>query len=296
MQTVNRILCAIDLSMSSEDLLFRLLFRGVALCSRFNAFLSIFYAIPLHSDLVARQIEFERGDEKTEKIEAARKKIKKLMQRFDTEWDLFVVYGDPVIETAKAAKMTKADIVIAESHGLSGFRQLFTGSIILRMPQSLSQPFLVMPPCKIAPEADLTKLEFKNIVLACSLLDTDIYLKKYALAFSEKFNSKLCLVHVMESPLKESLMEMASAPYEEVQRRVEEKLTLQLENLMQTKTHLLRGVPGEELLLYARAHNTDLIIVGIDKRPGRIIATTAKTLLRYLPCAVLTVPMHTGDT
>jgi nucleotide-binding universal stress UspA family protein len=104
----------------------------------------------------------------------------------------------------------------------------------------------------------------------------------------------------MESPLKETVVEMASAPYQEVQRRLEEKLSLQLKNLirtsnlMQTKTHLLRGVPGEELVLYARAHNTDLIIVGIDKRPGRIIASTAITLLRHLPCAVLTVPMHTG--
>jgi nucleotide-binding universal stress UspA family protein len=296
MQTVNRILCVIDLSMSSDDLLFRLLCRGVALCSRFNAFFSVFHAIPPSSALVARQIEFERSGEKTEKIETARKKIKKLMQRFDIEWDLFVAYGDPVIETAKAAKMTKADIVIAESHGLSGFRQLFTGSITLRMAQSVSRPFLVMPACKIAPEADVAKLEFKNIVLACSLLDTDIYLKKYALAFSEKFNSKLCLVHVMESPLKEAVMEMASAPYQEVQRCLEEKLSLQLKNsmqtksLIQTKTHLLRGVPGEELLLYAKAHNTDLIIAGIDKRPGRIIATTATALLRYLPCAVLTVP------
>ena len=308
MQTVNRILCAIDLSMFTEDLLFRLLCRGVALCSRFNAFFWVFHAIPPPSGFVVRQIEFERGGEKTEKIEAARKKIKKLMQRFDIEWDLFVAYGDPVIETAKAAKRTKADIVIAASHGLSGFRRLLSGSIILRMAQSVSVPFLVMPPCKSVHGADLTKLEFKNIVLACSLLDTDIYLKKYALAFSEKFNSKLCLIHVMESPLKETVMEMASAPYQEVQRRVEEKLSLQLQNLIQTKnlmqtknliqtkTHLLRGVSGEELLLYAKAHKTDLIIVGIDKRPSRIIASTAKALLRYLPCAVLTVPIHTGDT
>ncbi len=200
-------------------------------------------------------------------------------------------YGDPVLEVAKAAKKTKTDIVIAASLGLSGFQQFFIGSVIGSMAQTVLQPLLVIPPGKTVSDTTCPKLEFANIIIACSLTKSDFYLKKYALAFSEKFNSKICLVHVMESPVNEKVMASTSGHYAEAQRLLEEKLPLRLKNLMPCKTYILHGVPGEELALHAKRHGIDLIIAGIDDRPGRIITTTTAALLRHLPCAVLTVPI-----
>jgi len=287
MQKIKKILCATDLSKFSDNLFF----WGVELSLRFNASLSVCHVIPPPLDSVTRQVEFERGGEKNERVEKASEKIKKIMDHSAVAWDLAVTYGDPVRETARVAKKMQADIVIAASHGLSGFQQFFIGSIIGQMAQTMVHPFLVIPPGKAASDTNRPKLEFKNIILACSLSESDHYLKKYALAFSEKFNSEICLVHAMESPLKQDVVESTCAPYEDVQKRLEEKLSLRLKQLMHTQTHILHGVPGEELVLYAKRHNIDLIIAGIDDRPGRIIATTTAALLRYLPCAVLTVPV-----
>jgi nucleotide-binding universal stress UspA family protein len=130
--------------------------------------------------------------------------------------------------------------------------------------------------------------------MACSLTPADIFLKPFAMTFSEKFNSPLGLVHVMESPVNAAIVSGTSAPYDEVQQRLEERLTQKLKLLMPGKTHVLRGVPGEELMQYAREHAADLIIAGIDDRPGRIITTTTAALLRHLPCPVLTVPVKTN--
>ncbi|MBW2653447.1 MAG: universal stress protein [Deltaproteobacteria bacterium] len=290
MQKIKKVLCTIDLSKVSD----RLLPWGVELCLQFDASFSIFHAIPPPRGSVSRQIEFERGGEKKEKIETAREKIKKYMERFDIKWDLVITYGDPVLEVAKVAKKIKPDIIIAASHGLSEFQQFFIGSIVGRMAQTFSQPFLVIPPGKIGFDTNGPKVQFTNIIIACSLSKSDSYLKKYALAFFEKFNSRICLVHVMESPVNEEVVEITSAPYDEAQRRLEEKLSLRLRNLMSTETHILRGIPGEELALYAKSHEIDLIIAGVDDRPGRIITTTTAALLRRLPCAVLTVPIKSN--
>lgn len=290
MQKIKKILCTADLSKIS----LHLLSWGAELSLRLDASFSVFHAIAPPRDSVSRQIEFERGGEKNEKIQEAHEKINKLMAGFNIKWDLVIGYGDPVLEVAKVAKKMKPDIIIAESHGLSGFQQFLIGSVIGRMAQTFSQPFLVIPPGKIVSETNHPKLKLTNIMIACSLLESDFHLKKYALAFLEKFNSKICLVHVMESPVNEDVVEITSAPYEEAQRLSEEKLSVRLKNFMPAKTHILQGIPGEELALYAKSHKIDLIIAGGDDHPGRIITTTTAALLRDLPCAVLMVPMKSN--
>ena len=286
MQKIKKILCATDLSDVSDHLLS----WGVELCLRFDASFFVFHAVPPPRGSVARQIEFERGGEKKEKIEKAHAKIEKFMEHFDIKWDLTIAYGDPVLEVAKAAKRIKTDIVIAASLGLSGFQQFLIGSVVGSMAKTIMQPLLVFPPPGKNHTAG-SKLELANIIIACSLTASDVYLKKYALAFSEKFNSKICLVHVMESPINDKIAQIPSGHYNDTQRLLEEKMSLRLGNLMPAKTHIMHGVPGEELALYVKSHKIDLIIAGVDDHPGRLITTTTAALLRHLPCAVLTVPI-----
>ena len=264
---------------------------GVELCLRFDACFLVFHAIPPPHGSVARQIEFARGGEKKEKVQKARGKIKALMEKFDVTWDAVITYGDPVIEVATVAKKTNTDMVIAASLGLSNLQQFFMGSVIRCMAQKLMHPLLVIPPGKPTADKTCLKLELTHIVIACSLKASDACLKRYALAIAEKFNSTLCLVHVMESPMNESVMVSTSGHYNETQRLLEKKISLRLKRLLSVKTQLLHGVPGEELAVYANRHGINLIIAGGNDQPGRIITTTTATLLRHLPCAVLTVPV-----
>jgi len=286
MQKIKKILCATDLSDASNHLLS----WGVELCLRFDASFSVFHAVPPPRGSVAMQIEFERGGEKEEMIAKAHTKIEKLMERFDIKWDFIIAYGDPVLEAATAAKKIKTDMVIAKSLGLSRLQQLFIGSVVGSMAQTIYRPLLVIPPDK-SPSSGLT-LKITNIIIACSLTKSDVYLKKYALAFSETFNAEICLVHVMESPVADNVSQIPSGHYDEAQRRLEENVSLRLGNLMPARTHILHGVPGEELALYAKRHKIDLIIAGVDDHPGRLITSTTAALLRHLPCALLTVPIR----
>jgi len=288
MHPIKKILCATDLSKDSGHLLS----FGSELCIRFNASLLVFHAVPPPHGSVARKIEFERGGEKQKQMKIAHDKIKEQMATCTIKWESAITYGDPVLETAKKAKKAKADMVMAASLGLSEFQQFFIGSVVGDMAQTVMCPFLVIPQEKTVPGARHPKLEFTHIIVACSLTPSDSHLKKHALAFLKHFDSKIHLVHVMESPLNKNVVTSTSAPYEEVQRRLEETLALQLKKMMPGKTKILHGVPREELALYAKSHGIDLIIAGIDDHPGRIIPATTATLLRHLPCALLTIPIN----
>ena len=300
MQTIKKILCATDLSDASGHVLS----LSAGLCLRFDASITIYHAILPPRDSVARQIEFERGGEKEEKVRHAHEEIKELMARFDVKWDSVVTYGDPVLEVARVEKIMEIDLVIAASYGLSGLQRFLIGSIIERMAQTISKPLLVIPSGKtgsnsidsdpIGSDPIALGLPISNIMVACSLSASDADLKGYALAFSEKFNTTICLAHVMESPVNEEIVEITSVPYEQAQKILEEKLSLRLKTLIDTKTHIMHGIPGEELVLYVKKHGIDMIITGVEDRPGRIMTTTTAALLRHAPCAVLTVPIRSG--
>jgi nucleotide-binding universal stress UspA family protein len=290
MQPINKILCITDLSNCSDEVLS----IGVKLCLCFDACLLIFHTIVPPRGFVDRQIEFERGGERKKMIQLALKKIKKQMDPFDVKWESVVTYGDPVLELSNMAKKTKPDIILGASHGLSFFQQFFLGSVIGSMAKDTRHPFLVIPPAKHFSGRSGTKSEFANIIIACSLTKTDTYLKEYAITFSEKFHSNIFLVHVMESPLSEELMDNTCAPYDKAQKKLEETLCSKLNQEMAAPPHILHGVPGEKLALFAKTHKIDLIIAGIATHPGGIITTTTQALLGQLPCAVLAVPLERG--
>ena len=290
MQMINKILCTTDLSKFSNDVLP----LGVELCMGFDAHLVIFHAIVPPRGFVDRKIEFERGGEKKEQFQLAREKIKRCMDPFDVKWESVVTYGDPVLELSRVTQKTKPDIIMAASHGLSIFQQFFMGSVLGSMARNTRHPFLVIPPATSFSKKKAPQSEFANIIIACSLTKSDTRLKAFAVTFAEKFHSKINMVHVMESPLNEQVMDSTCAPYEEVQKKLEEKLSAKLSQALPGTPHILHGVPGEELAIFAKTHGIDLIIAGIDTHPGRIIATTTQALLAQLPCAVLAVPLEGG--
>jgi len=210
------------------------------------------------------------------------------------KWESVVNYGDPVLELSRVAEKIKPDIIIAASHGLSIFQQFFMGSVLGSMAKDTRHPFLVIPPTNSFSKKLTPQSEFANILIACSLTKSDTRLKDFAVTFAENFHSKISMVHVMESPLNEQVMDSTCAPYDQVQKRLEEKLSAKLRQALPSPPHILHGVPGEELAIFAKTHGMDLIIAGIDTHPGRIIATTTQALLAQLPCAVLAVPLEGG--
>jgi acetoin utilization deacetylase AcuC-like enzyme/nucleotide-binding universal stress UspA family protein len=297
---LDKILCATDFSQFSTVALH----CGVTLAHQFNSHLLVSHTVCFPRNQIYGTASSTRGEEQGEQGEYALKKINQFMRNQRLNWEPLITYGEPVDETTRLTDEKDVDLVIAASHGFSGLKRILLGTVVERMARRLSRPLLVTRVAKkIFPEDNLlqTPLEIKRILAACDFSPGSQGVLGYALSFAHKFNARLYLMHAIEAPLDEDLVNPTDAPYGEVQQFLEDKLRKKLAKLVpekeakncDLKTVLFHGLPGEGLCSYATENNIDLIVTGVRHRDAfekMLIGSTTEAVLRHAPCSVLTVP------
>ncbi|MCP4344756.1 MAG: universal stress protein [Desulfobacterales bacterium] len=294
---LDKILCATDFSDFSRYVIH----FGVGLALRFNSHLTVFHAISFPRDQLYGNV-LSRGGERKKLADKACGKIRNLMENHSHElkWEPLASFGDPVDEAAQIAEQQNADIVIAASYGLSGLKRILLGTVVERMARTVSRPLLVVHPPK-HPETDIP-LEFRKIVAGCALSDDSSQSLKYAISLAVEFQAELHLLHAVETPLDEDIVNPAQAPYGEVQQKLQDRLCQRLARLVpdevfgqcNVKTVLIKGVPGEGLSSYAAENGADLIVIGVRHRSAiekLLVGSTTEAVLRHAPCPVLVIPL-----
>ena len=185
----------------------------------------------------------------------------------------------------------------------SGLKRAIMGSVVERMARSLPFPFLVLrSPNNFSKKSEPVPVKFKRAVVGCNLSKEAAALVAMAVELGEAYESTVHLLHAVETPLNERIVEPTEGPYTQVQENLLEALKKQLGELVPrhdksrctVKPALVPGVPGEGLLTFAAAVDADLIIVGVLHRStlGKIIiGSTTEAALRHAACPVLVVPV-----
>jgi nucleotide-binding universal stress UspA family protein len=291
------ILCAIDFSEFASHALH----YGVGLSKSFGAHLLVFHSVNITEDQLFASSSAEHEEELQRLARKAFKKIEKIMLPYDVNWSPVVAKGNPVDKVEEIVGQAKVDLVIAASHGLSGFKRLLLGTIVERMARELNCPFLIIRPQKhFKPSQDKVHFALKNVVVGCDFSPDISPVLGYARYFAKKFNSKIHLLYTMESPVDENLIDKTDGPYDEVQQTLIHRLRDRLLDLYPNKTEegfsvkavLETGIPGEALVRYTKQQAADLMIVGI-KRHGTIekflVGSTTEAVIRHSTCPVLVV-------
>jgi nucleotide-binding universal stress UspA family protein len=128
----------------------------------------------------------------------------------------------------------------------------------------------------------------------------------YAVAFADKFQSELYLLHVVQDlavfvpdmvtvmpPPAPAVEQITAAAGQALERLVREQ---QLERL-KVHTEVREGPPFYEIVRFAKEADIDLIIMGTHGRAGLahvLLGSVAEKVVRKAPCPVLTVrdPEH----
>ena len=299
-KSIQRILCSIDLSDYSKSVID----CGAEMAQLFDARLLIFYTIASDDNRLYGPDVLDRSG-KLERLAAeAHAKIKARMAPYQIAWEPVVVSGNPVEQIRNVGLDREVDLAIAASHGFSGLKRAFMGSVVEKMARSLPFPFLVLRSSgNLLKKNSPVPVKFKRAVVGCNFSREASALVAMAVELGEVYESTVHLLHAVETPLNERVVEPTGGPYTQVQDDLLEALKKQLGGLVPRydksrctlKPALIPGVPGEGLLTFAASVDADLIIVGVLHRNplGKIlIGSTTEAALRHATCPVLVVPVN----
>jgi nucleotide-binding universal stress UspA family protein len=143
-------------------------------------------------------------------------------------------------------------------------------------------------------------MKFKSILLPTDFSDESLYALSYAADLARLFNAKLYILHVIYDIEKASNLHVPHPSitelYEDLKAHAKKNLEsfgIDIrEDLKDTETVVLRGIPYEEIIKFAQGKNIDLIIIGTLPKSGIerfFVGSTTQRVIRNAPCPVLVV-------
>lgn len=262
-----RILCATDLSdYSNQGISY-----GITLAREFGARLYLCHVTHL-PPVIIHDAAFVYPPDTLEAINNdAHRKISAIMAGQSIDWKPLVVSGPISDKISDVVAEKEIDLAIATTHGRTGLRRLFLGSVTESLMRTLACPLLIVNPPDAGTDQPLSrKIEFKNILVGCDFSSDSDSAVRYGLSLAQEFQAELHLVHVIEPAVyKEEIK--SDGPEREVKRHLASQLAQELQQLVPIearnwcKVHAMcvAGRPHEELTKYAALNAIDLIVLGI---------------------------------
>ena len=148
-------------------------------------------------------------------------------------------------------------------------------------------------------------MKIKKILFPTDFTEGALAAMPYVADLAASYGAKLYLLHVIYDMSASTGLHVPhislNAMYEEMQKGAEKEIgdfgAEMSVKLKDVETRVLRGVPYEEILKFARENGVDLIVMGTHGRSGLdrvIFGSTAEKVVRNAECPVLTVRSQKG--
>src|SRR6056297_607661 len=291
------ILCATDFSEFTRVIAA----YGIAMASRFDAALSICHVIDLPTISAYGEAVFDPLEYQQRFMDTARREITSLFSDADVEYQPLVTLGNTTDEISRLAHEHGVDLVIAATHGRSGLKRFFLGSVAERLMRILPCPLLVLRGSEgFTEDAAPQRFPFKKILVGCDFSEDAALALDYSLNMAQEFESELHLVHVVEPSGYKDLFKLphdAGEKFkEDLYNMIKEKLNSLVPedalNWIKLQTVLLVGKPYAELIRYAEINDIDMVSLGIRGHgmvEELLVGSTTDRVIRQSPCPVLSV-------
>ena len=237
----NNILCATDLS----DLSTIAISSGVALAKEFNAKLYVCHIVDLSTTAAYGDIIFAPLELQNKTIGYTHEQLKRMMQNQSIDWEPLVTAGHPPDEISKFVAMHRIDLVVSATHGRSGLKRVFLGSVTERLIRILPCPLLI-----VRSHEDIDtflggfSLGFKKILVGCDFSTFSELAFQYGLSLAQDFESELHLVHVIETTIARAYSKSGAAPGGSPEKTLYHQLSEKLSKMI-----------PEESVLWCRRRN-----------------------------------------
>ena len=295
-----RILCATDLSDFSNTAVI----QAIGMAREFEARLYICHVIDLPMVSMHGAAFVYPENQVEEMRESAAAQIKALVGEDTLDWVPLVETG-PVSNTlCRLVAEKQVDLAIVSTHGRSGLKRLFLGSVAERLLRTMGCPLMVVTPAEKGIGKAQTPFKgfgFKQILVGCDFSGNSARAVDYAFSLAQEFEAAIHLVHVVESfvyrdtllPDAERLDTIGELSHG-CQQRLETLVPDGARNWCEVKIACESGKPFQVLKAYADTHGIDLIVLGTRGHSlveTMLLGSTTDRVIRGVACPVLSVSL-----
>lgn len=260
--SVNRILIATDFSPASE----RAVWHGLAIARRFGASVDIVHLVDslgfrlTGAEVVTQAVELAKGD--LRKLEAGllgTGALSGITHRMAVQEESQEVWKG----LCRLIRENDIDLVVLGTHGRTGLKKLFLGSVAEEVFRRSACPVLTVGPC--VPAEMIPNAAPKHILFPTDLSQESLMGLPFVIEAARKCAAKLTLMHVLPEFMGEAAGD---------RERVMENIRGQLQALLPSDAGLEhspvcaveRGYFPAAILDFSDAHQVDLIILGLRTR------------------------------
>ncbi|MFO7839844.1 MAG: universal stress protein [Desulfosalsimonadaceae bacterium] len=294
---IRSIFCATDFSEFARVVVA----YGIAMAKRFEATLYICHVVDLPTVSAYGEAVFDPIEYQQRFMETATREIHSLLEGSGVNYEPLVTVGSTTEEITRLTKEYTAELVITATHGRSGLKRFFLGSVTERLMRTLPCPLLILRGSeKFTNQKGSPRFPFKKILVGCDFSQDAYAALNYSLSLAQEFESELHLVHVVESSGYKDLLRIQQEPGEKIRQDLYQMIRDKLNSLVpqealswiKLETCLLSGKPYAELIRYADINDMDMIALGIRGHgmvEELLVGSTTDRVIRQAPCPVLSI-------
>ncbi|MES2308168.1 MAG: universal stress protein [Verrucomicrobiota bacterium] len=210
-----------------------------------------------------------------------------------------VRHGKAFHEINEQASKTKADLIIMSTHGYTGIKHLWLGSVTERVIRHSQCPVLSIPISK----SKRTSFKLRKVLVPIDFSKASLKAIPYAIAIAKKWNSEVVLLSIVESTVASFEMGYPPAsisldPTAPLENHLKELQRLQKKYFsvdLSVKTIATLGSPIQQINETSKTIGADLIILTTHGYTGLkhvLLGSTAEYVLRNSHLPVLTIPVR----
>ncbi len=210
--------------------------------------------------------------------------------------------GDAATEIIKVAEDEAADLIVMGTHGRSGYRKMFFGSVTERVLRLSGVPVFAVPASEHDSVTFTTQgpqFSFGPVLAPTDLGSGSLPNARVAEVLSVSFGAPLLLVHVIEPiPVTGGRHESIEAHKRAVVADADDRLQTFASALARgasLETHLSVGSPAAQIAAIAAERNAGLIVMGLHAEGGRVGAV-AYGVLCLVKVPVLALPGRSHES
>jgi nucleotide-binding universal stress UspA family protein len=198
----------------------------------------------------------------------------------------------------RRAATLPADLIVIGTHGLTGLKRWFAGSVAERVLRTAPCPVMVVPRHDVVPTSTVA---FTHIVAAIDFSESSLAGLRWALSLAEEADAHLWLLHTIEVPPElqvsavvtdEEIDQLNAAAHADALSRLRALIPEDAATFCSVETATTTGEAAHAILKFSAEHHGDLIVMGAQGHGAFdrfMFGSKTRDVVGGATCPVLTV-------